>query len=452
MIPKRLSKLIHSKNIAGTIFISSFTNLSIMLLTMLHSIITARVLGVEGRGELAAILFWPMFISGLIGLGLPTSLIYNVKQGIGNTPVYMKASLSYLVPAGIFAGAVAWFLLPVWLGEYSETAVRLAQMYTVFSIPLTLMTNILSALAKSMDRFYISNALLLTVPLINAISLAALSLSGSLNLITATISYLVPTLLTVVIVGFVLKKHVSNIESASCRADRSVKPLFHYGFKVYGMDLMSTLYTQADKIIIVSLLSPRDFGLYSVVFALSRVFNTVQLAITDVLFPKVSGLQKHDIISIVGKSFRISMTIMLVLLVPCLIIGRFFLLVLFGEEFLEADTTFYILSLECIIGGGSWILASSFNAIGRPELVLIRQATAIAVNIGLFFVFTPLFGLQGVALALMSGSIVRLAITLVQIPMIFKVRLGALLFNRGDFTDLRNILKDKTMKRRRMVS
>lgn len=448
-----LKRIIRNDSLIGTILLSSFTNFSVMILTMIHSIITARMLGVEGRGELAVIIFWPVFLSGLVGLGLPTSLIYNVKQNTNKVSAFVKVIFIYLIPISLITGIVAWFCLPIWLEDYSLTAIRLAQMYTLFSIPLTLSANILSSLAKSLDKFHISNGLLLAVPLINAISLIALGLSGYLNLITATISYLTPTILTVIVGGIVLKNQISKSRSNNSPINaESTKRLFRYGVKVYGMDLMSTLYTQADKLIIVSLLTPRDLGLYSVVFALSRVFNTVQLAITDVLFPKVAGLEREEILSIVGKSFRISMVFMVMILIPCLFIGRFLLGMLFGQEFLEASTTFYILSLECIIGGGSWILASSFNAIGRPELVLIRQSIAIAINVVLFFIFTPLFGLEGLALALLSGAIVRLIITLVQIPIVFNVSLRSILYNHADFVYLRNILKEKRIRKGRMVS
>ena len=49
---------------------------------------------------------------------------------------------------------------------------------------------------------------------------------------------------------------------------------------------------------------------------------------------------------------------------------------------------FYLLSLECIVGGGSWILASAFNALGRPGVIVLRQVIALAVTITLFCAYT----------------------------------------------------------------
>ncbi|KAA2302119.1 oligosaccharide flippase family protein, partial [Clostridioides difficile] len=120
-----------------------------------------------------------------------------------------------------------------------------------------------------------------------------------------------------------------------------------YGIRVYGVELLGTLYNQFDKIIILALLTPKDFGLYSVVFALSRMFNVVQTAITNVIFPKVAGMEQQKVLTLVGRAFRISMVLMTIIIIPSMLIGRFFIGILFGPEFLEASGVFYLLSLEC---------------------------------------------------------------------------------------------------------
>lgn len=179
------------------------------------------------------------------------------------------------------------------------------------------------------------------------------------------------------------------------RVDQSsAKKLFGYGSRVYGVELLGTLYTQFDKIIILALLTPRDFGLYSVVFALSRIYNAVQTAISNVVFPKVTGLPQEQIIRTVGRAFRISLMVMMIIVIPTMFVGNYLMGLLFGSEFLEASVAFYILAVECIIGGGSWILASAFNALGRPGLVMIRQAHCTLGNGGFVLCIHPVVGAQ----------------------------------------------------------
>lgn len=438
-------KVFRGKGIAGVIFRTSFTNVVVLVLTTLTSILTARLLGVVGKGELAAVLFWPMFLSGLLSLGLPTSLIYNLKKDAEHAADYIKLCMLVLLPLGALAGIIAWFFIPVWLEQYSGTAIRIAQLFTLVMMPLQLSVVILSALSKALDQFQIYNGLKWNPPLLNVIGLGGLWLLGSLNLLSSALVYLFTTIIVLFYCINSLKKHISFQPKGLSRT--RAKPLFSYGIKVYGLELLGTLYTQADKIIIISLLSPRDFGLYTVIFSLSRIFNAVQNAISEVIFPKVTGKEPGVIIATVSRAFRTSMFIMTVILIPSLVIGKYLIGLLFGSPFLAESSTFYILSLECIIGGGSWILASSFNAIGRPGMVLIRQIIAITITVSLFFVMAPLFGLTGVALALLTGGMVRLIITLLQLPRVFGVPLKSILYDRNDFKYMNTVIRERFLRK-----
>lgn len=75
-----ITKVHRPQSMIKTILMTSIINILIMGITTLTSILTARVFGAEGKGELAAILFWPGFLTNLATLGLPTSLIYHIKK------------------------------------------------------------------------------------------------------------------------------------------------------------------------------------------------------------------------------------------------------------------------------------------------------------------------------------------------------------------------------------
>lgn len=434
--------------LAQAILQTSATNMMVMGLTTLASIMTARMFGVVGKGEFSAIQFWSTFLAGIVGFGLPTSLIYNMKRYADKGAEYIRAGFMFQLLVCIVMGIVTWNFLPVWLGNYPSDVIQTARWYTMLTLPLLLAVNLLAALAQSTENFKIYNGIRLFVPLFNLAGLSLLLAAGVLSIHAAAGIYFITTLLVVCWSLFRLRDRL-NIQWLQRGVDRGAfRSLFGYGSRVFGTELLGTLYTQFDKIMILSMLSPRHFGLYSVVYALSRVFNTVQMAITNVIFPKLTGLDKDIIIAMVGRAFRLSLLAMAIIIGPCLIVGRFLLGLLFGTAFLEASTTFYLLSIECIIGGGSWILAAAFNAMGRPGLVLIRQIIALAVTIGLLFALTPSFGLNGIALALLIGALVRLAITITAMRIVFKVRIASMLYDKEDFRFLIGRLREKLIARR----
>ena len=50
-----------------------------ILLSGVTGMITARALGPSGRGGLAAMIMWPVFLAGVLTFGLPSALIYQVS-------------------------------------------------------------------------------------------------------------------------------------------------------------------------------------------------------------------------------------------------------------------------------------------------------------------------------------------------------------------------------------
>lgn len=430
-IGNKTGKEARSRGVLRTIGQTSLANAGIMAVGMLTAMVTARWFGVTGKGELAAIVFWPTLLAGLLSFGLPTSLIYNRKTNPDKGADYVRAGFLFQLPVCLLAGIVAWLCMPAWLDHYSAEVVRIARWYAVGTLPMLLAANLLSALAQSLDRFEIYNGLRLYVPLSNLLGLLALWACGLLTLQHAAWIYFSTSLTVAAWAIYALRSELAAAEwFRSFKEGAAIKRLFGYGSRVYGVELLGTLYTQSDKLIILSLLTAKELGLYTVVYTLSRAFNAVQMAIANVLFPKVTGMSRDRIVQTVGKAFRLSLLIMAAALVPGMVAGRYLLGLLFGAPFLEADTAFYMLCAECVIGGGSWILAASFNALGRPGLVALRQAAALAVTIGLFFALTPRFGLDGIAMALLLGACVRLLITVAAMRMVFGVRAGEVLFGR----------------------
>ncbi|MFD1957522.1 oligosaccharide flippase family protein [Paenibacillus thailandensis] len=74
--------------------------------------------------------------------------------------------------------------------------------------------------------------------------------------------FLITTLLVVVWSLYRLRNEL-KIDWFRRVVDRTAaKLMFGYGSRVFGVELLGTLYSQFDKIIILSLLSARDLGLY----------------------------------------------------------------------------------------------------------------------------------------------------------------------------------------------
>ncbi len=83
---------------------------------------------------------------------------------------------------------------------------------------------------------------------------------------------------------------------------------------------------------------------------------------------------------------------------------------------------------------------------GSTGLVLFRQIVAYAITVGLFFICTPIFGLDGIAIALLVGACVRLAFSLFSFPMFFDVPLSRIIFDKSDITFVIQTIQKKRRK------
>lgn len=432
----------------GTIVQTMFFNVFILAVTVLTTVITARMLGVEGRGVLAAALFWPGFLSSLINLGLPNSLIYHTKKGgKDNIQTYLLYSVFIQFPASVVVGGIAWWQLPAWMAKYPPVIIELSQSLIVFHIFLLLATNLLLAVFQSLDKFKIYNLIRFSVPTFNIIGLVLLWQLGKLTVYSAILNNFLVSFLVTVWAIYLMIREIKDKWKWEWKNSLLV-PFTRYGLRVFILELLGVLSGQLDKIIIITLLTPREFGLYSVAFTLSRVFNVLQTAVSNVIFPKVTGLDQSDIVTKVSRGFRISMIIMGMIIIPFILLGPFLIQLFLGKNFISSSFIFYLLSWECVIGGGSWILAQAFNALGRPGLIVIRQAIALIVTVGLFFILAPIWGLIGISIALLTGAMIRLAITLVSFPIVLKIPLKQVIYNKDDYQYLKSVLN---LKRRGLV-
>lgn len=178
-----LRKVFRGNGLMSAIFQTSGTNLLVMTLTMLSSILTSRMFGVEGKGAFSAILFWPALLTGLVGFGLPTSIIYNIKQSATEKSAqYVRLSFLFQVPVCIIIGIVAWFGLPFWLSSFPPEVVQISRWYTIATVPVLIVINLISALSQSREKFAVYNGIRLMIPLFNVGGLFVLWGLGMLSI------------------------------------------------------------------------------------------------------------------------------------------------------------------------------------------------------------------------------------------------------------------------------
>ena len=83
--------------------------LLIIAMNAATGILSARVLQLAGRGELAAMILWPVFLASALAFGLPSALTFQLRSNAEKSSRLMGAGLLLAFLAGSIGALVASF-------------------------------------------------------------------------------------------------------------------------------------------------------------------------------------------------------------------------------------------------------------------------------------------------------------------------------------------------------
>ncbi len=411
---------------------------AIAQVTMLRSIsiavnictglLTAALLGPQGRGELAALLVAPQVLAGLSTLGLHGSLIYNVKADPEHEREYIALNLLLTFCAGLVAMTAGWFLEPLWLAKYNSSIVELGRMFLIIT-PLISATSTFTAVLEARGRFVAANQALYLQSLCTLVVLGVLTLLKHLTPATAAAAYLCPAALTFAYLGILVGYQHSS--SLRLRVQHSTR-LLHYGLRIYGDDVLATLSPYLDQVVIAAMLPPAALGVYVVGLSLSRLLNVLPASAATVLFPSLAARPTQAISDTVAAAVRVLGTINAATAICIGVLGPHLLSLLYGAKFAAASAPLSILLVAGVCSNVVQLLYQLYVGSGRPGLVTIIQTLGFGVSLGSMLLLVPAYGTVGAALALLVAALVRLACVLIGIPLTLGVRVPRLILSLSD--------------------
>lgn len=422
---------------AQAVVYSVANRLGILALNAVTGILTARTLQPAGRGQLAAMIIWPLFLASATTLGIPSSLIYHLRKRARDRSELFANGFAMSLGLGVAATLLGFFFLPHWLHRYPAPVIHAAQLF-LLTLPLCSTTLVGRAILEGSNEFSTSNAIQILTPLATLIALLTFWAAHNLTAYTAAIAYVASALPTFLLM-FV---KVRRISTARWRFSLDAcKRLLHYGVRSYGIDLLGTLALQVDQVLVISLLTPSAMGSYVVVLSLSRMLSVFQNAVVMVLFPKAAGQSPEKVLWLTERSTRISAMITVFCGACVCLSGPYLLGLLYGSEYVGATSALRILVLEAIVSGAVFTLAQAFMALARPGIVTILQGLGLALSIPLMLWLIPSMGVVGAALALLLSTTARFLFIYFGFPVFLRTRKPKLFPEKDDFVSIWNLCR-----------
>ncbi len=403
-------------------------NIVVLGINLLTGIITARFLGVAGRGEQEAMGVWPLFLAQAFALGLPSALVYNLRKDPEQAPKLFAATVLSGLLAGALAIGVGVTFVPLWLAQHNAGVISSAKILMLFA-PFVLFDEIFSSALRARGNYTLYNVVRFLRPAATVVALLTLALLGRLTPFTACLCYLIPSL---PIAASLLGQVWWTYKLSWTRLGSATKSLISYGTRSFGIDLLGALSLQVDKVLVVGFLSAESTGLYVASLSLAKMLNVFQGAAIAVLFPQASGLSAREAVTLAGRTARISTAVTVVSALVLGVLGPWALGLLYGPDFRDGANLMRLLIAVTVFEGTGSVLAQAFMATNRPGVITLLQAFGLLLNLPLLLILVPRLGLMGAGISLLATSLARLLFIVASFPIILKVPPPSLWPNRAD--------------------
>lgn len=413
------------------------TNIVVAVLALVTGTMAARLLGAQGRGELAAIQIWPSFFSLVAGLGMGEAVVYFSAREPRRAGQYLASASALALLFSLPFVALGFLLIPTLLATQAPLTVAAAQWYLLL-IPIQALVGMLLHPLRGRSDLALWNLLRLT-PVLGWLALLVSSgLLGVASASSLSAGYLV---VLVLLFPVLLAVVIRRIPGPFRPVFGLWPPLLRYGLPSVASSVPLVLNLRLDQMLLAAILVPHELGLYVVSVAWAGAATPLLSAIGAVVFPRVAaepsaGGQGRAL----ATAARTGSLLAICLALPLLILTPLVVPVLFGEEYRDAVPVALIMIVGGLTMGMNNILEEGLRGLGRPTGVLVSEGTGvIATFLGLVLLLGPL-GITGAALASSSGYVVTLAVVLQQIRSVTGYSVWMLLVpKRQDFAALREV-------------
>lgn len=377
-------------------------NLATAGLGLITGVITARVLGPSGRGDLAVVLFWPSVLTSLLDAPVMESVaIRTARNPNGGAPA-VSSGIVLSVAGSIVAGAVGWLLMPVLLSEAQQGLLASSRLALLF-VPCSLLSSVPLGFLLGQRQFRAVALIKVSNVLLYGTSLAMLVVVG-LGTVTAIMWLTVAARVvpTVICVLPMLRPRIVRPGK-----DEIVGHAREAG-AIQGARAAFVLSSSQDRVFANWTLSQASIGLWQVVAALISVMPFVSQAISQKLLANVARSEG-------GSSAEVYAAYVRAVVVTAAVAGVTMLLTpvvvpaLYGADFAGAIGPSMIAAVGAIVSAGTLVLQVAGRAARRARETIESEVLAMT---GMAIAALPLasvLGITGLALAFLVGRGIALA-------------------------------------------
>jgi Membrane protein involved in the export of O-antigen and teichoic acid len=410
IITEKKHKIIKSVTLLQATAQSIAAGVGGQLLLVISGPLVARILGVEGRGYLAALYVWPGMLAALGTLGIPVACSYFLNSEPGQAGRILGVVYRMAIAQAVILTAILGAFL-FWWGRGKPEEVQVAIYPTLLIIPAGLAQEYALAVLQGKQRFSAFNAMRLLPALLYAICVVILFLLRENRLFIVVLLWVSTFLLAGVTTTIVALRQTRidwNIQSDLRRQIRKFGLRGHIG-AIAPVDSL-----RLDQLAASIFLAPAALGIYVVGYAFTNLPRFISQSAGMVAYPAIAQRQGF------GEKERLvwlyfwGITLTNCAISAILIVAMPFLVVFFfGKEFLASVSIAQILLVGTTFAASRRILVEGLRGHGYPQVSSLAEVSMYPwlLTGGAFLMWV--YGVKGLAIGVTIGYALSLAVALV---------------------------------------
>lgn len=383
-----------------------------MLLSLLVGVFTTRYLGPNNYGIINYASAYVTFFMSFCTLGINSIIIKDFVEHPEDQGKTMGSAMLLRLVSSILSAII--IILFVCIVDRDETitiaVVALSSLSLIFHIFDTLSYWFQYIYQSKINAIAIFIAYFITS--IYKIILLILHKEVQWFAFATSVDYIV---LAIVLLIMYRKYDGPKFSFSLSKAKQLLSTSYHYILS--GM--MIAIYGQTDKLMLKHMLDSTEVGYYSTATTVCGLWTFVLNAVIDALYPTILRLYKYDKPGFERKNKQLYAIVFYLSVFVSLIftfLGELIIIILYGAEYRFSANplriiTWYTAFSYLGVARNAWIVSE-----GKQRYLKYMYCTAAILNVGLNYIFIPLWGASGAALA----SLITQIFTSIVLPMCFK--------------------------------
>jgi O-antigen/teichoic acid export membrane protein len=390
----------NKRSVFRVIAAGSVVNSLISGLQILGSLMTARILGPEGRGQLAAVQLWPSYLVAFGALGITNATAYYSGRNPEKAASTFATAWLMLMTLAVPLMVAGYWAIPFLLGRQGGSTISIARVL-LFLVPIQFGGNLPFFALQGLGRFKTWNLVRLQFAVLWVLVQAVAWWARF-----GTVSFLAYGYLVVVAINCTTWMVAEFISVAGPYIPdfKLVRSLLSYGLPTAAASAPQQLNLRLDQGLMAVFLPATTLGLYSVAVAVGGVGSPFLTAISQAVLPYLArrGDQSDQALTAV-RLLRVSAVVAVAITLVFVILTPLALPLAFGERFRPAVPAAVILVVAGCFGGLNSICAEAFKGIGLPRPPLIAESVGAICTVVVLPALLWRYGIVGAAVASMAS-------------------------------------------------